>query len=184
MWEWHTYMYRWEYTRGYCYRKKTLPKSQVISPLQLNIYTWVLEDFEVLFPKGKRIILSWCLNMTRVVFILHCNGNAVVGNILLIFTIGLLRLVDFTGSLALADPRGAPGTRPPPRGSKFFHFHAVFGKKLKNNSTFGSWRPPRRKSWIRHWLVSWVKYTFICFCQCLESMFMLLKCGQRKTEQM
>ena len=34
---------------------------------------------------------------------------------------------------------GAPGT---PWGSKFFHFHAVFGKKLKNNSTFGSWRPP------------------------------------------
>ena len=30
----------------------------------------------------------------------------------------------------------------PPWGSKFFHFHAVFGKKLKNNSTFGSWRPP------------------------------------------
>ena len=27
-------------------------------------------------------------------------------------------------------------------GSKFFHFHAVFGKKLKNNSTFGSWPPP------------------------------------------
>ena len=44
--------------------------------------------------------------------------------------------------LPLADPRGAPGTRAPPRGSKFFHFHAVFGKKLKNNSTFGSWRPP------------------------------------------
>ena len=54
---------------------------------------------------------------------------------------------------ALADTRGAPGTRPPPppRGSKFFHFHAVFGKKLKNNSIFGSWRPPWGKSWIRHW---------------------------------
>ena len=34
---------------------------------------------------------------------------------------------------------------PPPRGSKFFHFHAVFGKKLKNNSIFGSWRPPLGK---------------------------------------
>ena len=29
--------------------------------------------------------------------------------------------------LPLADPRG--GARDPPRGSKFFHFHAVFGKK-------------------------------------------------------
>ena len=54
------------------------------------------------------------------------------------------------GTFALADPRGAPGTRAPPWGSKFFHFHAVFGKKLKNNSTFGSWRPPWGKSWIRH----------------------------------
>ena len=35
---------------------------------------------------------------------------------------------------------GAPGTRPP--GTKFFHFHAVFGKNLKNNSNFESWRTP------------------------------------------
>ena len=48
--------------------------------------------------------------------------------------------------IALADPRGgARDARPPPWGSKFFHFHAVFGKKLKNNSTFGSWRPPLGK---------------------------------------
>ena len=33
----------------------------------------------------------------------------------------------------------------PPLGSKFFHFHAVFDKKLKNNSIFGSWRPPLGK---------------------------------------
>ena len=45
----------------------------------------------------------------------------------------------------LADLRGAPGTRAPPWGSKFFHFHALFGKKLKNNSTFGSWRTPLGK---------------------------------------
>ena len=40
--------------------------------------------------------------------------------------------------------KGGGGARDahPPWGSKFFHFHAVFGKKLKNNSTFGSWRPP------------------------------------------
>ena len=30
---------------------------------------------------------------------------------------------------SLADPKGAPGTRAP-SGSKFFHFHAVFGKKF------------------------------------------------------
>ena len=40
---------------------------------------------------------------------------------------------------------GAPGT-PPPWGSKFFHFHAVFAKKLNNNSPFGSWRTPSGKS--------------------------------------
>ena len=32
---------------------------------------------------------------------------------------------------SLADLRGAPGTRAPPWGPKFFHFHAVFSKKLK-----------------------------------------------------
>ena len=32
------------------------------------------------------------------------------------------------GNDPLADPKGAPGTRP--RVSKFFHFHAVFGKKF------------------------------------------------------
>ena len=33
----------------------------------------------------------------------------------------------------------------PPRGSKFFHFHALFSKNLKNNSNFGSWRTPLGK---------------------------------------
>ena len=37
---------------------------------------------------------------------------------------------------------GAPGAPP---GSKFFHFHAVFSKNLKNNSNFGSWRTPLGK---------------------------------------
>ena len=44
--------------------------------------------------------------------------------------------------MPLADPGGRQGRAPLPPGSKFFHFHAVFGKKLKNNSTFGSWRTP------------------------------------------
>ena len=42
---------------------------------------------------------------------------------------------------ALADPRGVPGMHAP-WGSKFFHFHAIYGKNLKNNSNFGSWRTP------------------------------------------
>ena len=33
----------------------------------------------------------------------------------------------------------------PPGGSKFFNFHAVFGKNLKNNSNFGSWCTPLGK---------------------------------------
>ena len=40
---------------------------------------------------------------------------------------------------------GRQGRALPPRGSKFFHFHAVFGKNVKNNSNFGSWRPPLGK---------------------------------------
>ena len=40
---------------------------------------------------------------------------------------------------------GRQGRAPPPGGSKFFHFHAVFGKNVKNNSNFGSWRPPPGK---------------------------------------
>ena len=59
-------------------------------------------------------------------------------------------LLNHVFSISLADPRGAPGTRAPPWGPKFFHFHALFGKKLKNNSTSGSWRTPWGKSWIRH----------------------------------
>ena len=48
---------------------------------------------------------------------------------------------DTNGHEALVDLRGAPETPP---GSKFFHFHAVFGKKnLKNNSTLGVGAPPR-----------------------------------------
>ena len=52
----------------------------------------------------------------------------------------------FSGGGGIGGSKGgAPGTRAPPGGSKFFHFHAVFGKKLKNNSTFGSWRTPLGK---------------------------------------
>ena len=41
--------------------------------------------------------------------------------------------------------QGGRQGRAPPRGSKFFHFHAVFGKNVKNNSNFGSWRSPLEK---------------------------------------
>ena len=47
--------------------------------------------------------------------------------------------------LIIGGSKGGRQGRAPPWGSKFFHFHAVFGKKLKNNSIFGSWRPPLGK---------------------------------------
>ena len=41
--------------------------------------------------------------------------------------------------------QGGRQGRPQPPESKFFHFHAVFSKNLKNNSNFGSWRTPLGK---------------------------------------
>ena len=53
--------------------------------------------------------------------------------------------MTFATLYTLADPRGdrdAPPPPPqPPPGSKFFHFHAVFGKKHRKHTHFGSWRP-------------------------------------------
>ena len=46
---------------------------------------------------------------------------------------------------SIGGSKGGRQGRAPPWGSKFFHFHAVFGKKLKNNSIFGSWRSPLGK---------------------------------------
>ena len=54
----------------------------------------------------------------------------------------------------VADLRGAQGTRPPPLGSKFFRFHAVFGKFWQNRMFApprGVGAPSSGKSWIRHW---------------------------------
>ena len=62
----------------------------------------------------------------------------------------------FTGRIqdsprdALADLRGAPGTRPP-GGPNSFNFMQFLGKNWPNNSLFYSWRPSSGKSWIRHW---------------------------------
>ena len=42
--------------------------------------------------------------------------------------------------------QGGRQGRAPPRGSKFFHFHAVFGKIINKHTHFGSWRPPWGKS--------------------------------------
>ena len=61
----------------------------------------------------------------------------------------------------IGGSKGGARDARPPLGSKFFHFHAVFGKKLKNNSTFGSWRPPWGKSWIRHWKI--LCFTMMCY---------------------
>ena len=55
------------------------------------------------------------------------------------------------GCIALADLRGG-GARDarPPGGPNSFIFMQFSGTKLKNKSTFGSWRTPWGKSWIRH----------------------------------
>ena len=65
---------------------------------------------------------------------------------------------------------GARDARPRPLGSKFFHFHAVFSKNLKNNSNFGSWRtplgkildPPLEMLLMVHSTVKFRKNTQIC----------------------
>ena len=41
---------------------------------------------------------------------------------------------------------GRQGRAPPPGGPNSFIFMQFPGTKLKNNSTFGSWRPPWGKS--------------------------------------
>ena len=64
-------------------------------------------------------------------------------------TLKQLRLVSFT----VADLRGGAGDARPP-GSKFFRFHAVFGKFWQNRMLVpprGVGAPSSGKSWIRHW---------------------------------
>ena len=46
--------------------------------------------------------------------------------------------------------KGGHQGRVPPEGPNSFIFMQFSGTKLKNNSTFGSWRTPWGKSWIRH----------------------------------
>ena len=57
----------------------------------------------------------------------------------------LMNFVEFMSKgsqfITIGGSKGAPGTHP--QGSKFFHFHAVFGKKLQNKSTFRTWRTPQ-----------------------------------------
>ena len=55
----------------------------------------------------------------------------------------ILKSIQLYGEF-IGGSKGARQGRAPP-GSKFFHFHAVFGKNLKNNSNFGSWRIPLGK---------------------------------------
>ena len=57
------------------------------------------------------------------------------------FTLHVMSLVDLRG----AAPRKSP------RGSKFFHFHAVFGKKIRLEHPLWQLAPPiPGKSWICH----------------------------------
>ena len=46
------------------------------------------------------------------------------------------------GGTALADPRGAPGTRAPPGGPNSFIFMQFSAKIINKHTHFGSWRPP------------------------------------------
>ena len=39
---------------------------------------------------------------------------------------------------------GGASDTPPTSGSKFFHFHVVFGKKLQNNLNLGVGAPPEK----------------------------------------
>ena len=71
---------------------------------------------------------------------------------------GALALEGANLSFGSGGSKGARGTRPP--GSKFFQFHAVFGKIWQNcilapQRRVGAPPPPTwGKSWIRHCLVS------------------------------
>ena len=56
------------------------------------------------------------------------------------------KITEVLDQYALADLRGgARDARPPPGGPNSFIFMQFSGTKLKNNSTFGSWRPPLGK---------------------------------------
>ena len=56
-----------------------------------------------------------------------------------------LKILIIKDRLHICGSKGGRQGRAPPWGSKFFHFHAVFSPKLKNNSDFGSWRTPLGK---------------------------------------
>ena len=66
---------------------------------------------------------------------------------------------------------GRQGRAPPPWGSKFFHFHAVFGKNLKNNSNFGSWRTSLGK-------ILDPPLIYVAFRRTILSIFCWLVCSQ------
>ena len=92
----------------------------------------------------KSVLLNWrCLlyfrELLSIFFTLRCNSNF-DRECHFQYPSALFEMLWWNNRNHWRIQGGAPGT--PPRGSKFFHFHAVFGKKLKNNSTFGSWRPP------------------------------------------
>ena len=67
-----------------------------------------------------------------------------------------LIVLKLTVKCAVADLRGGVRDARPPSASKFFQFHAVFGR-IRQNCVFtppppleGSRPPPLGKSWIRH----------------------------------
>ena len=120
--------------------KKSVPRQQITCSTTTNISGKQNIHYTKLYK------LYWgCLSVA-----VTAVYSGMFHQILTVYFSGLMTLYYmniYLRVIELADPRGAPGTRapPPPPGSKFFHFHAVFGKNVKNNSNFGSWRPPPGK---------------------------------------
>ena len=55
--------------------------------------------------------------------------------------------------VCIGGSRGGVRDARPPWASKFFRFHAVFGKIWRVHAPLEGSRPPSGKSWIRHWYV-------------------------------
>ena len=56
--------------------------------------------------------------------------------------VSLTRVIALQWNVSrIGGSKGGARDERPSWGSKFFHFHAVFGKIIENNSPFGSWCP-------------------------------------------
>ena len=98
---------------------------------------------ENLRPLSRFPNLEVSLSMVKMHFMNSCvkNREMQVHNVA---GVELRPLADLGG--------GVRDARPPPWASKFFRFHAVFGKIWRVHAPPGGFTPPPSgKSWIRHW---------------------------------